>query len=157
VQIGRAAGAEVTAIEIAEEKLELAKSLGATRILNATTGDVVKQMRRAGGAHIALVTSAAKSAYDMAFGCLRPTGTLLVVGLPANDISFSPILMAGSEIQIRASAVGTRQDLQEILEMAAAGLVRCQVATRPLEEAQEALAQLRSGQVCGRAVLRLRT
>ncbi|MGA3090991.1 MAG: alcohol dehydrogenase catalytic domain-containing protein [Terriglobales bacterium] len=157
VQIGRAAGAEVTAIDIAEEKLELAKSLGATRILNATTGDVVKQMRRAGGAHIALVTSAAKSAYDMAFGCLRPTGTLLVVGLPANDISFSPILMAGSEIQIRASAVGTRQDLQEILEMAAAGLVRCQVATRPLEEAQEALAQLRSGQVCGRAVLRLRT
>ncbi len=156
VQIGRAAGAEVTAIDIAEEKLALARSLGAVRTLNAATGNVVKEVRGSGGVHVALVTSAAKAAYDMAFYCVRPTGTLLVVGLPAKDISFPPILMAAGEIQIKASAVGTREDLREVLAMGATGKVHCQVTTRPLCEVGEVLGQLTRGEISGRVVLRLR-
>jgi propanol-preferring alcohol dehydrogenase len=155
VQIGRAAGAEVTAIDVSEEKLALAKSLGAARVLNAATNNVVKEVRRSGGVHVAIVTSAAKSAYDMAFYCVRPTGTLLVVGLPANDISFPAILMAGGEIQIKASAVGTREDLRETLAMGASGTIHCQVTTRPLAEVQEVLGELSRGEVSGRVVLRL--
>jgi propanol-preferring alcohol dehydrogenase len=102
---------------------------------------------------VALVTSAAKAAYDAAFSSLRPTGTLLVVGLPAENICFPPILMAAGEIRIHASTVGTRQDLREVLAMAAAGKVRCQVVARPLAQANEALDQLRNGQVSGRIVL----
>jgi propanol-preferring alcohol dehydrogenase len=153
VQIARELGADVTAIDISEEKLNLAKSLGASRILNTTAADVVKELRKIGGIHVALVTSAAKAAYEMAFYCLRPTGTLLVVGLPAESICFPPILMASSEVRIRASAVGTRQDLREVLAMAEAGKIRCRVGTRPLSEANHALDQLRSGQVSGRIVL----
>ena len=155
VQIGCAAGAEVTAIDISEEKLALAKSLGAARTLNAATSDVVKEVRRSGGVHVALVTSAAKSAYDMAFYCVRPTGTLLAVGLPAKDISFPAIMMAAGEIQIKASAVGTREDLREVLAMGAAGTVHCQVTARPLAEVQEVLGQLSRGEISGRVVLRL--
>ena len=155
VQIGRTAGAEVTAIDVSEEKLALAKSLGAARTLNAATGNVVKEMRRSGGVHVALVTSAAKSAYDMAFYCVRPTGTLLAVGLPAGEISFPAIMMAAGEIQIKASAVGTREDMREVLAMGAAGKVHCQVATRPLAEVQEVLGQLSRGEVSGRVVLRM--
>ncbi len=155
VQIGRAAGAEVTAIDVSEEKLALAKSLGAARTLNAATSDVVKEVRRSGGVHVALVTSAAKSAYDMAFYCVRPTGTLLVVGLPAKDISFPPVLMAAGEIHIKASAVGTREDLGEVLAMGAAGTVHCQVTTRPLDAVQEVLGELKRGEISGRVVLRL--
>jgi len=156
VQIGRAAGAEVTAVDVAEEKLALAKSLGAVRTLNATTNNVVKEVRGFGGVHIALVTCAAKSAYDMAFYCVRPTGTLLAVGLPANDISFPPILMAAGEIQIKASAVGTREDLREVLALGAAGAVHCHLTTHPLVEVQEILGQLGRGEVSGRAVIRPR-
>jgi propanol-preferring alcohol dehydrogenase len=156
LQIGRAAGAEVTAIDVAEEKLSLAKSLGAVHVLNASNTDVVKQLRSSGGVHVALVTSAAKSAYDMAFYCLRPTGTLLAVGLPAREISFPAILMAAGEIQIKASAVGTREDLREILAMGAAGTVHCQVSTRPLAETNQVLGQLSRGEISGRVVLRLR-
>jgi len=154
VQIGRAAGAEVTAIDISEEKLALAKSLGATRTLNAAQTDVVEEVRGSGGVHVALVTSAAKSAYDMAFYCVRPTGTLLAVGLPAKDVSFPPILMAAGEIQIKASAVGTREDLREVLAMGAAGKIHCQVTARPLSDVQEVLGQLSRGEVSGRVVLR---
>jgi len=78
-----------------------------------------------------LVTSAAKAAYDMAFPSIRPGGILLVVGLPAESICFQPIQMAASEVHIQASSVGTRQDLREVLAMAAAGKVHCQVTTRP--------------------------
>jgi propanol-preferring alcohol dehydrogenase len=153
VQMGRAFGAKVTAIDISPEKLELARSCGAARTLNAAATDVVKELRSTNGVHVAIVTSAAKAAYDMAFYSLRPGGTLLVVGLPAENICFPPILMAGGEIRIRASAVGTREDLREVLAMAAEGKIRCEVSTRPLAQANEVLEELRRGRVSGRVVL----
>jgi alcohol dehydrogenase, propanol-preferring len=153
VQIGRALGAEVIAIDISEDKLELAKALGASHTFNAASIELVKGLRRMGGVHVALVTSAAKAAYDLAFRCVRPSGTLLIVGLPGENICFPPILMAASEIRIQASAVGTREDLREVLAMAVAGKIRCQIATRPLAQANEVLEQLRRGQVSGRIVL----
>jgi propanol-preferring alcohol dehydrogenase len=153
VQIGRALGAEILAIDVSDEKLALAKSLGAKTTLNATSTNVVKTLRGGGGAHVVLVTSAAKAAYETAFSCVRPTGTLLVVGLPAEAICFPPILMAAGEVRIQASAVGTRQDLKEILAMAAAGQVRCCTAAHPLAQANEVLDRLRKGQVSGRIAL----
>jgi propanol-preferring alcohol dehydrogenase len=153
VQIGLGLGAEVTAIDISDEKLALAKSLGASTVLNAASSKVAKELRGKGGVHVALVASAARAAYDTAFACVRPTGTLLAVGLPAENICFPPILMAAAEIRIQASAVGTRQDVREVLALGAAGKIRCRVGTRPLSEANEALEQLRIGQVSGRIVL----
>jgi alcohol dehydrogenase, propanol-preferring len=153
VQIGRGLGAEVTAIDISDEKLALARSLGASATLNAAVPGAVKALRGQGGVHAALVTSAAKAAYDLAFSCVRPTGTLLAVGLPAENVCFPPILMAAREVHIQATAVGTRQELGEVLAMAAAGKVRCQVATEPLCDVNRALERLRQGQVSGRIVL----
>jgi propanol-preferring alcohol dehydrogenase len=153
VQMAHGFGAEVVAIDISEEKLSLAKSLGASTILNVATTDVVKELRKIGGVHVALVTSAAKAAYEMAFNSLRPTGTLLVVGLPAESICFPPILMASLEVHIRASAVGTRQDLGQVLAMAEAGKIRCQVAARPLTEVNDVMDAMRHGRISGRIVL----
>ena len=153
VQIGAGLGAEVTAIDVSDEKLAHAKSLGAVETLNALSVDPARHFRKRGGAHAVLVTSAARAAYDAAFPCVRPTGILLVVGLPADSLCFSPISMAGTEIRIQASAVGTRQDLREVLAMAADGKVRCQVAERPLAAANEILDGLRKGQISGRVVL----
>jgi alcohol dehydrogenase, propanol-preferring len=153
VQIGIDLGAIVTAIDVSDEKLAHAKSLGASATLNSASVNVVKEMRRGGGAHVAIVTSAAKAAYDTAFPCVRGTGTLLVVGLPAESLCFPPIMMAATEVRIQASSVGTREDLRQVLTMAAAGKLRCQTATRPLAQVNEALEQLRHGQVSGRIVL----
>jgi len=153
IQLGRALNAEITAIDISERKLEMARSLGAARTLNAKTSDVAREFRRSGGAHVALVTSGAKAAYDTAFACLRPTGMLLVVGLPAEDICFPPIMMAAREVRIQASAVGTREDLREVLALAAQGKVRCEVASRPLSQVNEVLDEMRRGEISGRIVL----
>jgi propanol-preferring alcohol dehydrogenase len=153
VQIGREMGAEVTVVDLSDEKLELAKADGAAYTVNASTADAAKELRRRGGAHVVLVTSAAKAAYDAAFPCVRAMGMLLVVGLPAESICFPAISMAGGEVRIQASAVGTREDLRNVLAMAAAGKVKSRVSVRPLSDASEVLGELRRGQVSGRVVL----
>ena len=155
VQVGRELGAEVIAVDVSDEKLELANSLGAKAQVNAASTDAGQYLRRQGGVHVALVTSAAKKAYDAAFQCVRPSGTLLAVGLPAENICFSPLMMAAREVRIRASAVGTREDIKEVLSLAARGKVRCLVSIRKLEQANTALEELRSGAVSGRLVLSL--
>ena len=153
VQMGVGLGAIVTAIDVSDEKLTHARSLGASATLNPASVNVVKELRQAGGVHVALVTSAAKAAYDMAFPCVRPTGMLLVVGLPSESICFPPILMAALEVRIQASSVGTRQDMRDVLALAAAGKIHCEVKTRPVAQANAVLDELRQGTVSGRIVL----
>jgi len=58
--------------------------------------------------------------------------------------------MSAKEVHIRASAVGTRQDVREVLAMASKGKIHCQVTPRPLAHANEVLDELRQGQVAGR-------
>lgn len=153
VQMAKALGAEVIAVDITEEKLELARSLGADQTLHATRDHVVSELRAAGGVHTAVVTSAAKAAYDTAFASLRPGGTLVVVGLPAEPLTFPAILMAATEARIIASAVGTREDLRQTLALAAAGRLRCEVETHPLDNINDIFDRLRQAQIPGRAVL----
>lgn len=138
VQIGRIRSAEVIAIDVAEEKLKLARESGAVKTLIASA-DSVAELRAAGGVHTALVTSGAKAAYDLALQCLAPGGALVVVGLPAEQLSFDAGKLASGENRILSSAVGTRQDLRETLELAAAGQLHCRVESRPLERVNETL------------------
>ncbi|HEU4389841.1 MAG TPA: zinc-dependent alcohol dehydrogenase [Blastocatellia bacterium] len=153
VQIARERGAQITAVDVSDDKLEFAKSLGAATTLNATQVDVTKAFRAAGGLHAAIVTSAAKQAYDTAFYSLRRGGTLMVVGVPAEPLSFPPILMVGSEIRIISSAVGTREDLKEVLELAAAGKLKCKTEARPIEQINAVFDEMRAGRITGRIVL----
>lgn len=153
LQMGRELGADVLALDISDDKLERARKLGARQTFNAATPGVHKELRRAGGLHVALVTSGSKAAYDAAFQCLRPTGTLLVVGLPAEHLCFPAVTMAAGEVHIQASTVGTRADLAAVLDMAAAGKLESQVETRPLAAVNEALDDLRHGRVSGRIVI----
>src|SRR5258708_15260967 len=129
VQIRQRLEATVSAIDVSEEKLEHGRGLGASVALNAATVNVVKELRRSGGVHAALVTSAAKAAYDAAFPSVRPGGILLVVGLPSESLCFPPLLLSPSALCIKASSVGTRQGMRALLAMAAAGKVRCDAST----------------------------
>lgn len=153
VQIAAVKGAQVIAVDVADDKLALARSLGAATSLNAADKDLRKKLRTIGGLHAAIVTSAARAAYDSAFSSLRRGGTLAVVGIPAEDLCFQPILMVGSETRIVASSVGTREDLRDILSLAGQGQVKCIVETRPLEQVNEVMNKMREGKLSARVVL----
>jgi propanol-preferring alcohol dehydrogenase len=155
VQIGHALGAQVCAIDIADDKLELAKSLGAEWTVNAATEQVPKRVRAIGGAHVALVTSASAAAYETALRCLRKGGTLAVVGMPNEPFKVSAVALVSGETRIVASAVGTREDLRELFELVGKNPIRCHVETRKLEELPAVFEEMARGALLGRVVITL--
>ena len=54
VQMAKAFGAEVLALDVSDDKLALARELGAAQTFNVTGADVHKQVRKLGGAHVAV-------------------------------------------------------------------------------------------------------
>lgn len=154
VQIAKAFGAEVIALDVAEDKLAKARELGADHAFDARAPETPKAIRALGGAHVVVVTSAARAAYDLAMKCLRPAGTLSVVGLPPEPLSFVALQLVGGEYRIVGSAVGTREDLKATLELAASGRLRCDHEVLPLAQVNDVLDRLRGGRFNGRMVLR---
>jgi len=153
LQLARAMGAEVFALDISEEKLTFARELGAEHVVNVADPDALKSLRRRGGVHVAVVTSAAQAAYNAALKALRPAGTLCVVGLPPEALQFQALALVSSEARIVGSAVGTREDLRAVLELAAEGRLRCRVDVRPLSHINDVLAAMRRGAIQGRVVI----
>lgn len=154
VQIAKAWGAEVIALDLDPAKLDLARQLGADQALDAGSADDIKALRKQGGVHVAVVTSAAKAAYDTAFRCLRPAGILSVVGLPAEPLTFPALSLVGIEAKVIGSSVGTRDDMRAVLDLAASGQLRCLTEVQPLAEVNAVFERMRRGQINGRVVLR---
>lgn len=153
IQIARAMDVHVCAIDVTEEKLEFAKSLGAEWTVNGATEDVRKRLRALGGAHVALVTSAIPAVYETALRCLRGGGTLAVVGMANEPFRASAVSLISGETRIIASAVGTRDDLRELFELVTRAPIRCKIETRPLDQVNDVFDRLKRGTVIGRIVL----
>ncbi|RYF36549.1 MAG: hypothetical protein EOO25_20700, partial [Comamonadaceae bacterium] len=68
--------------------------------------------------------------------------------------SFPALALVGIEARIIASSVGTRDDMREVLQLAAQGKLRCITETRPLAQVNEVFERMRRGQITGRVVLR---
>ena len=153
IQLGVHFGAEVIAVDVNESKLGLARELGAAHVINASAEAADKVIRKLGGAHVALVTPASVTAYETAFRSVRPRGVVAGVGMPQAAVPVNMVALATKEITLITSTVGTRADLAELLTLAAAGKVVCRIETRPLNQANTALEDLRAGRVLGRLVL----
>jgi propanol-preferring alcohol dehydrogenase len=146
IQIAKKQGTEVIAVDVSEEKLELARECG-------TDATVHLPDQKPPRVHAALVCSASVSAYQGALGGLRKGGVLAVVGMPAEPIPLQAFSLVSGELRLVASAVGTRAELRELLDLAAAGAIRCRTEAFPLSEVAEVFQRLRQGAVRGRAVL----
>ncbi|MBO0799430.1 MAG: zinc-binding dehydrogenase, partial [Blastocatellia bacterium] len=157
LQLAKARGAEVIGVDLADDKLELARACGADATVNAATTQAYKDIKKitGGGVHVALVTSASSAAYESALRSLRRGGTLSVVGMSPDPISVSTVALVAGEYKIVASAVGSRQDLREVLQIAAEGKVACRVETRELPEINEVLGEMKNGRLMGRVILQI--
>ncbi|HLX00239.1 MAG TPA: zinc-dependent alcohol dehydrogenase [Candidatus Acidoferrales bacterium] len=153
VQVARAMGAEVVAVDVDDAKLALARESGAQQTLNSVKKDAAAELRASGGVHLALVATPAKSAYDAAFTVPRAGGAVMIVGLPYELLTFDAVKLARNEARILTSVVGTRQDVRDTLALAAAGKLHCKVESRPLAQINEILDSMRRGGLLGRMVL----
>jgi len=154
IQYAAIAGGRVVAVDVIEEKLELARELGAEFTVNAATEDPVEAIQRLGGVDQAIALAVSPSAFEQAYGSLRRHGTLVFVALPADNEVKIPIFETVLHgITIVGSIVGTRKDLREVFELHSAGKTRVIRETRGLDEVNEAIADVEAGRVAARIVL----
>ncbi len=152
IQIAKALGAQVGAVDISDDKLEFAKSVGAEWTVNAAE-PVHKKLRSMGGVHVAMVCAASAAAYETALRCLRRGGTMSVVGMANEPFKASAVSLISTEARIVASAVGTRSDLQELFGLMEKHPIRCKIETRPLDAVNDIFDEMKRGALIGRVVL----
>jgi propanol-preferring alcohol dehydrogenase len=156
VQYGRAMGMRVAAVDVHDDKLELAKSLGAEMAFNARTTDVAAAIQQCiNGAHGAIVTAVSPKAFEQAFDMLRPHGTMSLVGLPPGTMGLSIFHTVLKGITVRGSIVGTRQDLEEALAFAGHGAVNAHFSWDELDNINDIFARMEEGKIDGRVVARM--
>jgi propanol-preferring alcohol dehydrogenase len=155
VQYAKAMGLRVAAVDIADDKLALAKKHGAELLVNALDEDPIEVVQRVtGGAHGVLVTAVHPSAFGQAIHMSRRGGTIVFNGLPAGDFPASIFEIVLKGLTVRGSIVGTRQDLKEALEFYALGQIHPTVATRDLSEINSVFDEMKHGKIDGRVVIK---
>ncbi|KZE91491.1 zinc-dependent alcohol dehydrogenase [Microbacterium sp. TNHR37B] len=158
VQYARLVGAKVIGVDVTEEKLALARDLGADWVVNAAETDPVAAIRDLGGTDIAVVLAVAPSVFREAFDSLNRGGRLVLVSLPVDGTLKIPIfdtVLKG--ISIIGSIVGTRQDLVEVFDLHAAGRTRVVAEPRELEQVNDCVQAVLAGHVAARLVFTYHT
>jgi alcohol dehydrogenase, propanol-preferring len=156
LQYAKVAGATVVAVDLLDEKVDLARRLGADYTVNAMRHDPVEEIKKLGGANVAVVLAVSPKAFEQAYRSLRRGGTLVFVALPADNYVQLPIFETVlNGIKIVGSIVGTRLDLQEVYELHSYGKTRVISETRRLESVNESFEEVEKGQVTARLVFEL--
>jgi propanol-preferring alcohol dehydrogenase len=154
VQYAVALGLRVAAVDIAEDKLALARKHGAEITVNASLEDPVESIQaQTGGVHGVLVTAVHPAAFGQAIGMTRRGGTFVFNGLPPGDFPAPIFDVVLKGLTIRGSIVGTRQDMAEAIDFYARGLIHPTVSTRPLGDINDVLDEMRAGKIDGRVVI----
>lgn len=155
VQYAKAMGLKVVAVDIAADKLALAKSAGADVAVNALDADAADQAIAAtgGGAHGILVTAVSPAAFAQSLKMVRRKGTVALVGLPPGEFPTPIFDVVLKRITVRGSIVGTRRDLDEAIAFAVEGKVKSHITTAPLSDINAIFDRLKKGEVEGRMVL----
>jgi propanol-preferring alcohol dehydrogenase len=155
IQYAKAMGLKVVALDIAEDKLKLARDSGAEHAVNALSADAVERVLQAtgGGAHGILVTAVSTAAFAQALKMVRRKGTISLVGLPPGEFPTPIFDVVLKRITVRGSIVGTRRDLDEAIAFAAEGKVRAEITKAPLADINAIFERMKAGKIDGRVVL----
>ena len=156
IQYAAIAGGRVVAVDLHDEKLDLARTLGAEFTVNAAAEDPAEAIQRLGGADQAIALAVSPRSFEQAYGSLRRGGTLVFVALPAENEMSVPIFQTVlNGITLVGSIVGTRTDLREVFDLHAAGRTTVIRDVRPLAEVNEAIEDVEAGRVAARVVFAL--
>lgn len=147
LQMGALTGADLYAVARGREHLALGEELGATPV-DATAGDPAAWLQGRGGVDASIVFAPSDAVVEQAIRATRPGGTI-VIGVHAK-VGALPF---PDEKTVVGSLLSTRQQVRDMLKLAAAGKLKAQCQPFSLEEAPEALTALKRGEIRARAVL----
>ena len=153
VQIGKAIGARVIAVTRSPAKLLLARRLGADETVAADDGDPVAAVKALTGGYgpdvvIQCVGSAAVDEQAIAMG--GPGGRVVLIGSSLDQFRARAVDIFWRELSVLGSRGFVPEDIRDAIDLYLAGTVTVDhlvESIRPLEEANEALEDLRAGRV----------
>jgi alcohol dehydrogenase, propanol-preferring len=154
LQYAKISGGTVAAIDITDEKLQLAKELGADIVIDARTEDPAAVLQAHGGADVAIGLAVDDKSFATAYAGLRRGGRLVLVALPAAGTLRIPVfdtVLNGTSVI--GSIVGTRADIGDVFALHALGRTKVIYETRDLGSVNESIADVLQGRAKARIVL----
>ena len=155
VQIARATtAAQVIAIDLKPEALELARKVGAHHALasDESAAQAIRDLTGGRGADVVIDFVGATSTLELARGVARSMGDVTIVGIAGGEVPLS-FFSQPYEVSIATTYWGSRPELTELLALAASGQVSAESSIYSLEHGAQAYRDLRDGLVTGRAVV----
>jgi len=156
--------ATIIAIDISDEKLDVARQFGATHTIKATDNNIpeqVKSLTSGRGADYVFVTVGAKPAIDSAYAMMCPTGAVVLVGMPATGVmsEIDPGTIAALSQRILGSKMGSGRvqvDVPYLAELYLQGRLKLDelISGRyPLEDINEAIASVKRGEALRNVII----
>jgi len=142
--------AEVIAVDPDPEAQKLAADCGAHHVVE--TADRVPELTGGAGAEVVIDFVGEGDAVASSLGMVRARGTYFIVGY-GGELRVPTFNLVLPEISVVGNAVGTHDDLRELIALAASGAVSLRTRRYPLTAFADAIADLEQGRMHGRGVL----
>ena len=152
VQYANKMGYRVVAISSSAKKEKFARDLGAHDYIDGSKGDVGEQLQKMGGAACIIFTAPNSELIPGLLAGLGPLGKLLILAA-AGPVEINTAMMIGNGLSISAWPSGHALDSEEAIDFAMTHGVNCMVEKFKLDDANDALKHMLSGDVRFRAVL----
>jgi propanol-preferring alcohol dehydrogenase len=157
LQVAKACGARVVAVDLHEEKLACAREFGAEEVFLSGDRNIrqkISKLTNDLGADAVFDCVGTQQTLGLGISCLRRGGRLVTVGYTQDRYPVDPREVTVNELEIRGSRSGGSRNTLQAIELVASRKVRPLLGSvMPLSEANEALERLRSANVVGRIVL----
>ena len=147
---------DVIIVDIEAGKRDAALKAGATKAVDGGAADAVAQIQKAtgGGAWAVVDFVGSGATVNLAVNSIIKGGTIVVVGLYGGDITVPTPYLPLRAMTLRGSYVGSQNDMAELIVLVRrTGMPPVPIKTRPLEEVNATLNDLRAGKIVGRVVL----
>lgn len=135
-------GATVIAVDIDDEKLELAKSIGASYVINSKTGNVHQQMlafTRGLGADVVIEAVGSPATYVMAVDEVGFTGRVVCIGYAKSEVAFQTKFFVQKELDIRGARNALPTDFRAVINYMEAGACPVEELITRIVEPEKAL------------------
>jgi propanol-preferring alcohol dehydrogenase len=151
-------GARVIAMDIDDEKLQVAKNNGADMVINSKKDDPIKSVMeltdKLGADSVIDFVNASKTV-ETDMQMLRRRAKVVLVGLYGGELKLNLVSMPTRAYRLIGSYTGNLRDLTELVSLTERGVIRPVISHKfELEQATEALTMLKDGKITGRGVLK---
>jgi alcohol dehydrogenase, propanol-preferring len=150
-------GAKIIAMDLDDNKLDVARKNGADNTINSKKEDPIKSIMELTdkmGADAVIDFVNASKTVETDVQLLRRRGKLVLVGLFGGELKLSLVTMPTRAYKIIGSYTGSISEMVEFVSLAKRGVIKPVVSERfKLEQATEALRMLKDGKIIGRGVI----